>query len=92
MNEYFCKTSLSLIHLDISHNNLSYEDCKLISEKSKNNHVILGMHVDGNCMEINCLGFVKKCYFFQKEKKKLWKDELFRICCVVNGGGNWNSF
>ena len=58
LGEYFCKTSLSLIHLDISHNNLSYEDCKLISEKSKNNHVILGMHVDGNCMEINCLGFL----------------------------------
>ena len=58
LGEYFTKTSLSLIHLDISHNNLNYEDCKLISEKSKINHNILGMHVDGNCMEINCLGFL----------------------------------
>ena len=58
LGEYFTKESLSLIHLDISHNNLNFEDCKLISEKSKVNHNILGMHVDGNCMEINCLGFL----------------------------------
>ena len=58
LGEYFTKQQLSLVHLDISHNNLNYEDCKLISEKSKNNHAILGMHVDGNCMEINCLGFI----------------------------------
>ena len=53
LGEYFTKATLSLIHLDISHNNLNYEDCKLISEKSKVNHAILGIHVDGNCMEIN---------------------------------------
>ena len=58
LGEYFAKDSLSLIHLDISHNNLNYEDCKLISETSKINHNILGMHVDGNCIEINCLGFL----------------------------------
>ena len=58
LGEYFSKTSLSLTHLDISHNNLNYEDCKLISEKSKADHRILGIHVDGNCMEINCLGFI----------------------------------
>ena len=58
LGEYFANQSLSLIHLDISHNNLNYEDCKLLSEKSKVNHDILGMHVDGNCMEINCLGFL----------------------------------
>ena len=58
LGEYFAKTSLSLTHLDISHNNLNYEDCKLIAEKSKVNHIILGMHVDGNCMEIDCLGFI----------------------------------
>ena len=32
--------------------------CKLIAEKSKVNHIILGIHVDGNCMEIDCLGFI----------------------------------
>ena len=58
LGEYFTKNTISLVHLDISHNNLNYEDCKLISEKSKINHGILGIHVDGNCMEIDCLGFI----------------------------------
>ena len=58
LGEYFTKNTISLVHLDISHNNLNYEDCKLISEKSKINHGILGIHVDGNSMEIDCLGFI----------------------------------
>ena len=53
LGEYFGKVQLSLVHLDISHNNINYEDSKLIAEKSKANHAILGMHVDGNAMEIN---------------------------------------
>ena len=46
LGEYFSKVQLSLIHLDISHNNINYEDCKLIAEKSKLNHAILGIHGD----------------------------------------------
>ena len=38
LGDYFGQTQLSLIHLDISHNNLNYSDCKLIAEKSKINH------------------------------------------------------
>ena len=68
LGEYFAKTSLSLTHLDISHNNLNYEDCKLIGEKSKANHQILGIHVDGNCMEINCLGFISPLEDLKNEK------------------------
>ena len=68
LGEYFAKTSLSLTHLDISHNNLNYEDCKLISEKSKANHQILGIHVDGNCMEINCLGFISPLEELKNER------------------------
>ena len=54
IKNYLCP----LVHLNISHNNLSYEDCKLISEESKNNRSILGFHVDGNEMRINPLGFI----------------------------------
>ena len=68
LGEYFAKTSLSLTHLDISHNNLNYEDCKLIGEKSKVDHRILGIHVDGNCMEINCLGFISPLEELKNEK------------------------
>ena len=58
LGEFFCKTNTELIHLDISHNNINYVDCKLLSEKVKNNHNILGIHLDGNEMEINELGFI----------------------------------
>ena len=58
LGEFFCKTNTELIHLDISHNNINYIDCKLLSEKVKNNHNILGIHLDGNEMEINALGFI----------------------------------
>ena len=58
LGEFFCKNNTELIHLDISHNNINYFDCKLISEKIKNNHNILGIHLDGNEMEINELGFI----------------------------------
>ena len=44
--------------MDISHNNLRYEDCKLISEESKKNRTILGFHVEGNEMEIDPQGFI----------------------------------
>ena len=58
LGEFFSKTNTELIHLDISHNNINYIDCKLLSEKVKNNHNILGIHLDGNEMEINELGFI----------------------------------
>ena len=69
LGEYFGNVQLSLIHLDISHNNLNFSDCKLISEKSKNNHAILGIHVDGNAMEINCLGFINPKEKLNRDKK-----------------------
>ena len=34
-----------LIHVNISHNNLPYIDCKLTAEESKSNRNILGFHV-----------------------------------------------
>ena len=64
--------------MDISHNNLNYEDCKLISEKSKVNHAILGIHVDGNCMEINCLGFISPI-------EKLKNDKYFSESQIYYG-------
>ena len=47
-----------LLHLDISYNNLNYSDCKAISEHIKYNHTILGIHVDGNDMYTDGLGFI----------------------------------
>ena len=81
LGEYFNQTQLSLIHLDISHNNLNYYDCKLIAEKSKTNHTILGIHVDGNAMEINCLGFITP-------KEKLNRDKKYYACSQIFYGMN----
>ena len=58
LGEFFSKNNTELIHLDINHNNINYVDCKYLSEKVKNNHNILGIHLDGNEMEINELGFI----------------------------------
>jgi len=58
LGEYFRDDSVDLIHLDISHNNLNLIDCTHISEEVKFNHTILGIHVDGNEMNIDELGFI----------------------------------
>ena len=75
LGDYFVNENIDLIHLDISHNNINYVDCKLLSEKVKFNHTLLGIHLDGNEMEINALGFIipiekneKIINFFQKAK------------------------
>ena len=63
--ELFHNKNTELLHLDISYNNISYIDAKEISEHIKDNHTILGIHVDGNNMWVDELGFV-----YPIEKKK----------------------
>ena len=65
-SNYIKKNLCPLIHLNISHNNLPYEDCRLIAEESKINRSILGFHVDGNEMQIDPLGFIHP---IKKEEK-----------------------
>lgn len=49
----------SLIHLDISHNNIINEvDCEYLSSSIIKNHSILGCHVEGNNLHIDDLGFL----------------------------------
>ena len=73
LGDLFEKNQTALIHLDISYNNLNYFDCKLIAEKSKFNHSILGLHLEGNLMEINCLGFITP----KEKEKKNQEKKLF---------------
>ena len=56
--ELFHNKSSELIHLDISYNNINFVDSSAISENIKDNHTILGIHVDGNDMWVDELGFV----------------------------------
>ena len=65
--ELFHNKSTELVHLDISYNNINTVDAKAISEHIKDNHTILGIHVDGNDMWVDELGFV---YPIEKSKYK----------------------
>ena len=56
--ELFHNKDTELLHLDISYNNINYIDGKAISEHIKDNHTILGIHVDGNDMYTDEFGFV----------------------------------
>jgi len=59
LGELFKEKSSELIHLDFSHNNIGYADSVHISEEVKNNHIILGIHCDGNELMIDELGFME---------------------------------
>jgi hypothetical protein len=76
LGEYFSNESIDLIHLDISHNNINYIDCKLLSEKVKLNHTILGIHLDGNEMEINGLGFINPIEKSSKSNKYFSESQI----------------
>lgn len=58
LGEYFKDVNVGLVHLDISHNNIGYDDAVHISQEVKANHSILGLHLDGNEMYTDELGFV----------------------------------
>ena len=65
--ELFHNKNTELLHLDISYNNINVVDSTAISEHIKDNHTILGVHVDGNGMWVDELGFV---YPIEKSKYK----------------------
>ena len=65
--ELFHNKDTELLHLDISYNNINVVDARAISENIKDNHSILGIHVDGNDMYVDELGFV---YPIEKSKYK----------------------
>ena len=75
LGSYFKEKSITLVHLDISHNNLPAVDCEFLANQSKDNHIILGMHVDGNEMNIDALGFLHPLYN---------KDETFFANCQLS--------
>lgn len=77
LGQYFHESIISLIHLDISHNNLSTTDAKFISEEIKDNHTILGIHVDGNEMTIDGLGFISPLESDKKEPNYFANSQIF---------------
>ena len=49
----------TLIHLDLTHWGLSYFEWKIMNEGLKENHTILGLHMTGNKMNVDPLGFLR---------------------------------
>ena len=48
----------SLIHVDMSHNNIRLDDVEIIADGLKDNHHILGLHFVGNDGNVDPKGFV----------------------------------
>lgn len=49
----------NLIHLDISHNNLSKESCSIIAQGLAGNHSLFGLHVEGNECAVDPQGYLQ---------------------------------
>ena len=75
--ELFKNENIELLHLDISHNNIGYVDCAQIAIDVKNNHTILGIHVDGNDMFIDELGFIYAYEKNQYEQNHFASSQIF---------------
>ena len=52
------KNNDTLIHVDISNNNLSWPEMEIIGEGLRKNHTILGLHVKGNMAQVDSQGFI----------------------------------
>eukprot|EP00347_Sterkiella_histriomuscorum_P006493 403352557 len=50
----------TLIHIDLSHNNFGYQECKILNEGLKVNQNILGIHMLGNKMDTDAKGFLTR--------------------------------
>ena len=46
-----------IIHLNLSYNNFSYDECDIIAEMLKDNHTIYGFHFAGHYGYVDNLGF-----------------------------------
>jgi hypothetical protein len=55
-----CSNNKTLIHVDFSHCGFSKDECEVMNEGLKQNHTILGLHMIGNEMNTDPLGFLKE--------------------------------
>lgn len=53
------KKNKILMHLDLSHNNLSELFCQEIQSRILKNHTLFGLHLEGNSGSVDSLGFIE---------------------------------
>jgi len=51
--------NINLLHLDLSYNHFGQNDIKAIGDGLKENHTLLGIHMQGNRANVDLLGFVE---------------------------------
>ena len=52
-----------LVHLDMSYNSFTMEECQVIDGGLKHNHSLLGLHMDGNECHVDSKGFIVPTQF-----------------------------
>lgn len=50
------QTNSTLIHLDLSHNNISSKELTELSNNIKDNHTLVGLHLTGNEAKVDGAG------------------------------------
>lgn len=50
--------NMTLLHCDISFNGFAPEDMTAIGDGLRENHTLLGCHIEGNSAKMDSLGFV----------------------------------
>lgn len=48
----------TLFHLDLSYNNFSADDCRIMGEALRANHTLFGIHLIGNQAAVDSMGFI----------------------------------
>jgi hypothetical protein len=70
----------SLIHLDLSQNNLSIYSCARLAELIKDNHSLFGLHMHGNNWYVDGFGFIHVGYYtrnFEYSKALIISPKIF---------------
>lgn len=49
----------SLLHLDLSHNGFDARELEIMKGGLEDNHILLGLHLEGNEGSIDALGFIQ---------------------------------
>ncbi|CAI2387670.1 unnamed protein product [Moneuplotes crassus] len=89
------KTNKTLIHLDLSYCCFSLLECQIMHEGLKENHTILGLHMVGNKMCVDSLGFLRRdemspssCHFAPRMEPKLETGTISEKKLLLNSNYN----
>lgn len=81
-----------LIHLDLSNSNFSMEDCIIFSDCIKSNHVLKGLHFQGNYGRVDSLGYIVTLSYMvpsqpinQTGRIATAKKKIGELCWICDG-------